>query len=678
MKTRCGGCFRMYDDKYDICPYCGYYTDAPAKEPYFLTPGMVLANRYVIGNVLGFGGFGITYKAWDKKLESVVAVKEYYPSGIVNRTPGTSQLIMFSGVKKKEFEYGLVRFIDEARNMTKFNTHKNIVNVYEYLEENNTAYIIMEFLDGCTLGEYMESNGGKLPLDQSIEIIMAIGNALKDVHENEIIHRDISPDNIFMCNDGTIKLIDFGAARFSSEEVKNFTIILKPGFAPPEQYEQISDQGPKTDIYALGATLYYMVTGVKPDESTNRKIKDILVEPNKLDPSIPQYVSDSILKAMAIEPHLRFNSVDEFEKSLKQEIKVVSIKKEKRIKKTKRFVGIMSLLLVLSGVATLFFANVKKQNENVTLEPAAITIWYPGVDGDKTDEAYTSLVKAFCDEYKEVKVNISCIPESEYYTKLDEAIKNGKAPNLFISNDLSYTALEGAYDLSDVIYPADSQSGLYFLIRLLSNNNANTCYFLNKYDSLFENHKQMPTSFNVPVLYVNTKYVHLESDTVSSFKDIENYIGQDSKIVINNDMKDTFTRMFNKGVEENIIKGTKEQFMNGDAAFYFSDSSEYYDIRNMMKLNSNAGQPQYVRIDVSEIPCTYGDLWSVWPGDDAQNAASVRLLDYFLTDKAQSTLYGKSDMSRSLPINKESFARWSDTIGDLAFIKDMIKACVFA
>ena len=129
---------------------------------------------------LGFGGFGITYKAWDKKLDSVVAIKEYYPSGIVNRPPGTNKLLLFSGRKKKEFEYGLVRFIDEARNMTKFNAHKNIVNVYEYFEENNTAYIVMEFLDGCALDEYMKDNGGKLSVDRSLEIIFNICNALKD------------------------------------------------------------------------------------------------------------------------------------------------------------------------------------------------------------------------------------------------------------------------------------------------------------------------------------------------------------------------------------------------------------------------------------------------------------------------------------------------------------------
>ena len=321
MSRFCEGCFKYYGEEFELCPNCGYFEGAEPKEPNHLFVGTELAERYVIGNVLGFGGFGITYKAWDKKLESVVAIKEYYPSGIVNRPPGTKNLLLFSGNRKKEFEHGLIRFIEEARNMTKFNAHKNIVNVYEYFEENNTAYIVMEFLDGCNLSEFIESNGNKPDIDSSVEIICHICDALKDIHDSGIIHRDISPDNIYLCNNGTVKLIDFGAARFSSaEESKNFTIILKPGFAPPEQYEQISDQGPKTDVYALGATLYYSVTGQKPDESTNRKVKDTLLSPSEVNPEIEPYLSDSIMKAMSVETSLRFESVDDFKKRLKLRI----------------------------------------------------------------------------------------------------------------------------------------------------------------------------------------------------------------------------------------------------------------------------------------------------------------------------------------------------------------------
>ena len=181
MDVRCNNCFNIYDSEFEMCPYCGYSKGDPAQEPYFLVPGTVLAGRYTIGKAVGFGGFGITYKSWDNQLESVVAIKEYYPSGIVNRPPGTGELILFSGEKRKEFEFGLSRFIEEARNTTKFNSCENIVNVYEYFEENNTAYFVMEFLDGMNLSEYITVNGGKLPLDTSLDIIFKICNVYRPV-----------------------------------------------------------------------------------------------------------------------------------------------------------------------------------------------------------------------------------------------------------------------------------------------------------------------------------------------------------------------------------------------------------------------------------------------------------------------------------------------------------------
>ncbi len=665
----------MHSDEYDMCPYCGYYDGVAPKEPYHLAPGTSLNDRYTVGNVLGFGGFGITYKAWDKKLDSVVAIKEYYPSGIVNRPPGTNKLLLFSGRKKQEFEYGLVRFIDEARNMTKFNTHKNIVNVYEYFEENNTAYIVMEFLDGQTLGEYMEENGGKLGVDRSLDIIFNICNALKVVHENGIIHRDISPDNIFMLNDGSIKVIDFGAARFSSEEAKNFTIILKPGFAPPEQYEQVSDQGPKTDIYALGATLYYMITGIKPDESTNRKIKDILEEPSELDPSIPQHVSDSILKAMAIETHLRFESVDEFEKSVKKEIKVTSLKKEKRTKKTKRLIGILSLMLVLSGIATLFFVNVEKKAEDVTLEPAEISVWYVNDKGAVYDKEFKAIVDEFCKEYKDVKINLTALPSKDYYTKLNAAINSDKAPNLFVSNELTHKQLSGMLDLSNVIYP-NTDNKLYFLTYILAKKNPTGCYFLNDYDKQFPDHKQIPSSFNVPVVYVNTsKVTAFSADEITKLQDIEKYINDGNKMIVNVDMQKNFKDIFGTGLTENIIKGTKEQFINGEVGMYFSDTSEYFDVRQM--LNNNKGEYKMVPIAVDDLICSYNTYWSVKKSKENENAAATRFLSFLLSTNAQARLIGKASVEWALPMNEEAMKTFSEYFSEFEFVVKNVKDYVF-
>lgn len=224
---RCNNCFEPVDDPNAKCPICGYKIGDTPTEIYHLFPGTKLIDRYIIGKVLGFGGFGITYKAWDTKLELLVAIKEYYPSGIVNRTPGTTDVMIYAQKRRKEYEYGKERFLEEARNMAKFSSDPNIVNVFEFFEENNTAYIVMEYLDGISLNQYLHENDGILDVHSGTQVIEAIANALIKIHSKGIIHRDVSPDNIFLCGDGKIKLIDFGAARFSQDENKLMTILLK-------------------------------------------------------------------------------------------------------------------------------------------------------------------------------------------------------------------------------------------------------------------------------------------------------------------------------------------------------------------------------------------------------------------------------------------------------------------
>ena len=296
---RCENCFKEYDDGYDICPHCGYAKGSGKRDVYMLGIGVTLRNgRYIIGRILGNGGFGITYKAWDTVLSRYVAIKEFYPSGIVNRVPGTTQVVLYAQKRKKEYDSQRKRFWDEAVNTKSFNHdnskfNNNIVDVLDYFEENDTAYFVMEFLDGKPLNTYLKEKGGRLSVEEASGIILKIANALITVHEKGFVHRDVSPDNIFICNDGSVKLIDFGAARFTVNEEK-VSIILKPGYAPVEQYETVNEQGPWTDIYALGATMYHLLVGEKPDESTNRKIRDDVRPPHVVDPSISENLSNTL------------------------------------------------------------------------------------------------------------------------------------------------------------------------------------------------------------------------------------------------------------------------------------------------------------------------------------------------------------------------------------------------
>lgn len=383
---RCNNCFEEYDEDLGVCPYCGYTEGQPPKELYMLFAGTVLQSRYIVGKVLGFGGFGITYKAYDTKLERMVAIKEYYPAGLVYRTPGTKDVVVFKGKRYKDYADGLKRFLDEARNATKFLDNPYIVDVMEFFEENSTAYFVMELFVGVTLDEFLKENGGRIDGESAVAIALSVGGALKDIHKAGYIHRDVAPDNIYMLSNGKIKLFDFGAARFSANET--LSIVLKPGYAPAEQYDSVNKQGPWTDIYALGATMYRMVVGVKPDESTNRKMEDKVQPPHELIPEISENLSNAIMRAMSVEIHLRYQTIDEFMAAITSEKKVRSVESVRKRRKNFRWIGIASSVLIVAGLVTYFSRNWNKQKGEATLPDAKINVWYAEWWLDYTDYHY--------------------------------------------------------------------------------------------------------------------------------------------------------------------------------------------------------------------------------------------------------------------------------------------------
>ncbi len=173
---RCYSCFKEYQGDFKVCPYCGTPAITEPAEPVHLAPGTVLAGRYILGTAVGSGGFGIVYRAWDSKLETVVAVKEFFVARLVTRAKGTKEIIV---TKKSlpEFQYRKERFLAEARNMAKFGAHRSIPNVFEFFEENGTAYIVMEFLSGMALNNYMTQAGGRIDIDFAVMIAGEVANA---------------------------------------------------------------------------------------------------------------------------------------------------------------------------------------------------------------------------------------------------------------------------------------------------------------------------------------------------------------------------------------------------------------------------------------------------------------------------------------------------------------------
>ena len=269
-QRRCFSCMESYSDEYDVCPFCGATTDIEVENALHMYPGTVLHEKYVIGKVIGYGGFGVTYLAWDTVLQIKVAIKEYLPSEFSTRAMGQSQVTVFSGDKTIQFADGMGKFLDEAKRLAKFRNESGIVRIFDSFNENGTAYIVMEYLRGETLAERLEREH-TIPVEEAIQMLMPIIESLDKVNAEGIIHRDIAPDNIFLTEDGEVKLIDFGAARYATtSRSRSLTVIIKPGYSPEEQYMSRGDQGPHTDVYSVGACLYRMVTGEVPPDAMER------------------------------------------------------------------------------------------------------------------------------------------------------------------------------------------------------------------------------------------------------------------------------------------------------------------------------------------------------------------------------------------------------------------------
>ena len=278
-----------------------------------LRKGTRLIGRYTIEGVLGQGGFGITYLGIDELHEKKVAIKEFFPQGIVTRNIEYQDTVTVTFVGEKDnYEKGKERFLKEARTMAKFSKDEGIVKALDFFEINNTAYIVMEYLEGITLKQYLRENQRIAPEDL-IELLVPLIESLDEIHSQGMIHRDISPDNIMVLPDGRIKLMDFGAARDYTEfGEKSLSIVLKPGYAPPEQYQTHGVQGPWTDIYALCATMYKCITGENPPDAIERVMDDSLKKISAFGiPVLPQ-IEEAIIKGMSVAAKDRYQNVGDF------------------------------------------------------------------------------------------------------------------------------------------------------------------------------------------------------------------------------------------------------------------------------------------------------------------------------------------------------------------------------
>jgi len=314
--TLCMGCMAPKTGA-AFCSRCGWNQAASAHSVLHLPPGTVLRDSYIVGRVLGQGGFGITYLGWDIQLQRKVAIKEYFPQSIASRQPGSVTVTPTTSNLQADFDYGLRSFMSEGQILARFSDHPCIVSVLSLFEENRTGYMVMGYLDGTTLSQSLAAAGGRLPYDTVREIMMRVMDGLREVHSQGLLHRDISPDNVYLTRQGPVKILDFGAARMAvGERSQSLSVVLKEGYAPEEQYRRSGNQGPWTDVYAVAATFYRCLTGVTPPPSLDRLHSDTLRSPRELGIPMPPDAEAALLRALSVMPGMRYQSVETFQAAL--------------------------------------------------------------------------------------------------------------------------------------------------------------------------------------------------------------------------------------------------------------------------------------------------------------------------------------------------------------------------
>ena len=649
MKKRCLNCMKEYDEQYDVCPYCGFIDGTLPKELYHLHPGEILHRRYIVGTVVDYGGFGVIYRVWDAQMEQMVAIKEYFPSGLVNRAPGQKDVIVYSGKSKSIFENGLERYLMEARNMAAF-SHPNIVNLYDFFEENNTAYIVMEFLDGISLKTYLAQNDGKLSYHETINITKAILNALDEIHSHNIIHRDISPDNIFLCSNERIKLIDFGAARFSNvEKEETRSIVLKPGFAPPEQYRSKSLQGPFTDLYALGACMYRSITGVMPEESLSRMLEDNLKEPKELVPDLPEHVNNTIMKAMALSPEYRFHNVREFQEALSGKKKVISLQKEVKKRQTKRkWILAAAVLVLLFGCAGGYYGIINHTRLiRVSNYSGKVDFYVPESQYDYFNKVKEDFEKN--EDNQGDKIVLYPVDDMEYYQTVENKLAEKGKPAIYFSDQLGDFSLDKSEDLkSNVIDKMENLNESF--------------YYLSEYYENGGDSRKIPMSFSVPFILQNADVAKALAAAPATLgecqakkKSIANGV---TNITINMEMQPQISGFAGETAYDSVLSPEGFNiFVKNKTAYYVTDWEDY---KTLCTDSDFIGMKTEIIYPAENVEMNV-DMCNTISISDEINIQEKMIAEDFLIYVLNSQANYLSDISDSvLPVNKKAMEAFAD------------------
>lgn len=508
MADLCLNCFRLKGQS-RICPNCGFAEGTDPAQPYYLAPGTILGKHFIVGTVIGVGNYGITYRCYDTTLGVVVAVKEFFPTGFVSRAAGEKRVWLLTQNQGHRYRDKVQRFLMEARSIARFGKAKDIVNVYDFFEENNTAYIIMEYVDDLLLQDYLEQNG-RLDAETACKITGSIVEAVKKLHAKGIIHRDVSPDNIFIAADYSIKLFDFGSAHLEDSQTIEEKVI-KPGYTAPEQYSDVEgNQGFYTDIYSIGAILYHMLTGLLPQDGWERHRHDTLQSPLTLGIRIDPSLDRLVMEAMAVQTELRIQNVNQFSDALhgrrRAEYPQEKIERQRR---TRGWIAAVSVLLFIAlGVGGTLVYNTVHGAKNVMFDTRVtedtLTVWVdtPGMLGtlqeiasemQEVSESDSKVIRRMKEENQNIQYEIINIAENG--KTMEQALQETKGsdtfPDVFVTDRVSNLNKYALVSYQDNVAASVEQE---------------THIYLSQYEEKYQSQTEMPTSFDVLLLYaIGTK-----------------------------------------------------------------------------------------------------------------------------------------------------------------------------
>lgn len=466
MAKLCFGCMRQKAES-PVCEHCGF-DENKNNLVHQLPIGTMLQGKYLIGRVLGQGGFGITYIGWDQHLSMPVAIKEYYPQGAVQRNnKWGNEVICASGEAPELFEKHKEKFLKEARTLAHLAGIPEIVQIRNYFSENGTAYIVMEYVQGITMKTRLKQLGRPMTEAEVLSVMEPVFPALQKVHEQNLIHRDISPDNMMLPTGGGVKLIDFGTVRYTdnSGASKSTEAVLKPGFAPMEQYNTRGNLGAWTDVYALCATVHYLLTGKVPPDVHERMDEGEELVLLRQNPDISRKLIRVLEKGMKIRAAERIQSVAQLQHMLyaedeeqpaqpsgKQVKAAPKAAASDRKSPVKRFLPLVAVL-ILAAAAFVLIPGQKPEEIPQTTVPLMETVPLPEDTRDPREAQYVRAM-ALLEEgkYEQAIAAFSALEDYRDSRKMAEDSVRGmeyaEAENLLTSGE-AFRAAKAFYALGD-------------------------------------------------------------------------------------------------------------------------------------------------------------------------------------------------------------------------------------